>query len=208
MPPPPSPPSPPSRWVADLVAARAGSADALGRLLNEFRTFLGAIAAEQLDTDLQAKADASDLVQESLHEAQRAFAGFRDDQPEQFRAWLRVILLNNVANFRRHWRDAEKRDVAREVRLQVPESGAVQGEFLVADDSSPSSHAARREGDERICRVIDRLPEDYRNVVVWRLHERLSFEVIGRRLDRPAEGARQLWWRALKRLRDELGDVA
>src|SRR5262245_719133 len=194
-------------WADDLAAARAGSAEALGRLLSKFRPYLYAVAGAQLDPDLQAKADASDLVQESLHEAQRDFAGFGNDQPEQLRAWLRTILLNNLANFRRYWRDVEKRDIAREIPLPATGSDDVPGECLLADGSSPSGHAVRREVHDRLLQVIDHLPEDYRNVVIWRHREGLSFDDIGQRLNRPAEGARQLWWRALKRLRSELGDV-
>src|SRR5262245_15665872 len=46
-------------WTNDLVAARAGSADALGRLLDDFRPYLLCIAGSALDADLQAKAGAS-----------------------------------------------------------------------------------------------------------------------------------------------------
>ena len=45
---------------------------------------------------------------------------------------------------------------------------------------------------------------EYRQVIVGRYQEQLSFEEIGRRLHRSAEAARKLWWRAIERLRQEL----
>ena len=73
----------PADWVASLAAARAGSAEALGRLFQQFRPYLLAIAAAELDADLTAKVAPSDLVQETFLEGQRDFAAFRGDQPEE-----------------------------------------------------------------------------------------------------------------------------
>ena len=52
-----------------LEAARQGSPDALGQVLEYCRPYLLAVANEQLETDLQAKAGASDLVQDTFVEA-------------------------------------------------------------------------------------------------------------------------------------------
>ena len=53
--------------------------------------------------------------------------------------------------------------------------------------------------------ALGRIPEHYRQVVVWHQYDRLTFEEIGRRLGRSAESARKLWSRALIRLAEELG---
>jgi RNA polymerase sigma-70 factor (ECF subfamily) len=190
-----------------LAAARAGDPEALGRLLDTFRPVLLAAAIAGWDDDLRAKAGASDLVQESLLEGQRDFAAFRGRGPDELLAWLKQILAHNIANLRRQFRDAAMRDVAREVPLPARGPDALPGECLPDLGSSPSGQAARREGNDRLRRAMDRLPEHYRNVVVWHHRDGLTFDAIGRRLNRPAEGARQLWWRALKRLKDELGNL-
>jgi RNA polymerase sigma-70 factor (ECF subfamily) len=191
----------PSGWLAVLTAARAGSPDALGQLLEPFRRYLLAAAAAELDPDLQAKAGASDLVQESLYEGQRDFAGFRGQRPEELLAWLRQILLHNLANLRRHYRHAEMRQVGRE----VPLPNDVDPDFRLPDNSStPSRHAVRAEERERLQAALARLPEHYRSVVEWRHRDGLPFADIATRLGRPPEAVRQLWWRALRRLKLEL----
>src|SRR5262249_59741442 len=108
--------------AAWLPAARAGSRAALGQALESFRDYLLLIAERELAPDLRAKGGASDLVQETFLEAQRDFADFRGDTEAEFRAWLRRLLLHNVANFARHYRDTAKRqaDPARPPQAETP----------------------------------------------------------------------------------------
>jgi RNA polymerase sigma-70 factor (ECF subfamily) len=193
-------------WAENLVAARAGSSEALGRLLDDFRPYLLAVAGSALDTDLQAKAGASDLVQESLLEAQRDFTGFAGQKRDQLQTWLVRILLRNVQNFRRLYRDTGKRDVGREVPLPAHGMNALPGDCLATNDSSPSGNAARGEKEDRLRRALAQLPGHYRDVIAWRHRDGDSFAAIGARLGRTAEAARVLWGRALLRLKDELGD--
>src|SRR5437899_2062269 len=90
-----------ARW---LPAARTGSTEALGQLLEACRGYLLLIAQRELAPDLQAKGGASDLVQETFLKAQRHFAGFQGDSEGELKAWLRQLLLNNLADFTRLYR--------------------------------------------------------------------------------------------------------
>jgi RNA polymerase sigma-70 factor (ECF subfamily) len=60
------------------------------------------------------------------------------------------------------------------------------------------------EQGEAIQRTLDRLPEEYRLVIVWHDRDGLPFGEIGRRLDRSADAARRLWSRAIGRLQELL----
>src|SRR5437588_10211778 len=59
-----------------LPLARAGSTDALGRLLGAYRNYLLRIARQEIAPALQAKESPSDVVQETFLDAQRDFARF------------------------------------------------------------------------------------------------------------------------------------
>src|SRR5262245_48250334 len=91
-----------------LAAARSGSREALGLLLDTCRRYLLLVADRELAQELKAKGGASDLVQETFLEAQRDFAGFQGSSEDEFRAWLRRLLLNNLANFARRYRETTK----------------------------------------------------------------------------------------------------
>jgi RNA polymerase sigma-70 factor (ECF subfamily) len=176
----------------------------MGQVLDACRGYLLAIASQELDADLQAKGGASDLVQETLLHAVRGFAGFQGDTEAELLAWLRRMLLNNLADFARLYRATGKRQVAREIGLAAGDSSG-QGEAqLSADISSPSGQAIRHEQTEAVDNAIQRLPEEYRRVLFLRYKDELSFDEIGRLMDRTANAARKLWLRAVERLRHEV----
>src|SRR5262245_4961414 len=107
-----------------LAAARSGSREALGQALEACRGYLHLLAERELDPDLRAKGSASDLVQETFLEAQKDFRQFHGNSEEELRAWLRQLLLNNLANFTRRYRTTAKRAVGREMRIEAGGSSA------------------------------------------------------------------------------------
>jgi RNA polymerase sigma-70 factor (ECF subfamily) len=161
------------------------------------------VARNELSPELMKKAGASDLVQESFLEAQRGFEGFRGKNEAELRAWLRRILLNNIANLSRLYRDTDKRRLDREV---AGEDTAIEELVDILDDKgeSPSSQVAAHERDAALDRSMAKLPELYRQVIRWRNYERCAFEEIGGRLGRSAEAARKLWARAVEQLQQLL----
>jgi RNA polymerase sigma-70 factor (ECF subfamily) len=187
------------RWLAE---ARGGCHDALGQALEACRAYLLLIAEEELDPELRRKGGASDLVQETFLEAQRDFLRFQGATPDEWRAWLRRLLLNNVTDFGRRYRVTTKRDAGREVPLD--DSGGPARD-LAAADTPPSGRAMAQEQSEALAAALTRLPEDYRQVILLRYQEQLSFEEIGSQLGRTPEAARMLWVRAVERLKQEMG---
>jgi RNA polymerase sigma-70 factor (ECF subfamily) len=188
----------------NLVAARAGSNEALGQALNACRCYLLMIAGDKLGADLQAKGGASDLVQETFIEAQRDFTRFQGTSESELLAWLRQILLHRLANFRRRFRQTRKRGLGREVALEAGNSSEERGGGLADDKISPSGEAMAGEQAQALERALERLPPDYQRVITLRYREDRSFEEIGQLLQRSPEAARKLWWRAVERLQQEL----
>jgi RNA polymerase sigma-70 factor (ECF subfamily) len=188
-----------------LTSARAGSPEALGQVLETFRAYLLLVADRELDPEVRAKGGASDLVQDTFLEAQRDFERFQGTSAEELRAWLRRVLLNNVANFTRQFRQRAKRDVGREVSLEAGGSSHERGAGLTADTVSPSDAALAQEQAQALARAMERLPPDYRQVLALRHEEQLTFEQIGQQMERTANAARMLWLRAVERLQEEMG---
>jgi RNA polymerase sigma-70 factor, ECF subfamily len=186
-----------------LAAARAGSREALGQALETCRNYLLLVAGQQLDPDLHAKGGASDLVQETFLEAQRDFARFQGTSEQELLAWLRQILVNNVANFTRRYRGTGKRAVGREVGLRAGDSAGAPGLALPDPLLTPSSQAVEREQAQALQNALQRLRDEYRQAIVLRYLEGRSFEEIGRLLNRSPDAARKLWSRAMERLRQE-----
>jgi RNA polymerase sigma-70 factor, ECF subfamily len=189
---------------ARLAAARAGSADALGRALEAHRAYLLAVADRQLGPDLKAKGGASDVVQETFLDAHRAWALFHGSTEDELKAWLRALLLNRVGKVVRHYRQTQKRGLHREVALAGGDSASAPDPGLAAPTPTPSREVMADEQAAALRRALQRLPEDYRTAILLRYEEDLTFEEIGRRMQRTAEAARKLWWRAVERLQAEM----
>lgn len=184
-----------------LEETAAGSSELLGQLLEAYRPYLLKVANEELDSDLRGKAGPSDLVQQTFLDANRDIVQFRGKSEAELLAWLRRVLLNNLANFRREFRDTDKRDVGREIAV---DPGALQNSALAAHDPSPSGEAQAREETEALERALARLPDDYREALVLRHQKGRSFAEIGAALGRSADAARKLWARAVEALQSEL----
>ncbi len=189
----------------DLTAARAGSKEALGVLLEGCRNYLLLIAQEELAPELRAKGGASDLVQETFLEAQRDFAGFQGDSEEELLAWLRRLLRNNLANFARRYRGTGKRQIGREVSLEFAGSGRHRRGAPRDPEPPPGEQAASHEEAQRVWAALAQQPEAYREVLLLRCRDGCSFEEIGRRMGRSRNAAQKLWARAVERLQQDLG---
>ena len=190
-----------------LKQAQEGSPEALGQLLEDCRKYLLKIASGDLSPELRAKAGASDVVQETLLEAQRDLAQFTGRGEDELLAWLRRILLNNLANIRRQYQQTSKRDVGREVSLDADGSSEVAvAQRIESRERTPGSAVIFNEKCERVAEVISGLPDHMRQVLEMRHRDNKSFAEIGAALGRSAGAARKLWVRAVDRLQQELGE--
>lgn len=191
-----------SEFEATLELARFGSADSLGRLLEPCRQYLLLIANQKLDLALTAKLGASDLVQDTFLAARRDIGQFRGATRAELLRWLRQILVHHLATVQRRYVEAEKRSARREVPLQnylyrianTPSTSA----------PSPSSHFLRDELVHIVQAALARLPKQYQLVIDLRHRQALPFDEVARQLNTSSPAARQLWSRAIQRLRTEL----
>jgi RNA polymerase sigma-70 factor (ECF subfamily) len=190
-----------------LSLARAGDSRALGELLELYRAYLSLLARLEIGKRLQSKVDASDLVQETFLQAHGHFPRFRGRTEEEFVSWLRHILAATFANLVRHYCGTRRRDVRleRELAADLDQSSQLLDRGLIAGHSSPSHEAVRREQAVLLADALARLPADYREVLVLRHLEGLTFAEAARRMGRTIDSVKKLWTPALAELRAALG---
>lgn len=183
--------------------ARAGNRESLERLLDAFRNYLALLARTWVDASLQGKADASDLVQETMLKAYQRFGQFNGQSEPELAVWLRRILARNLADSARRFKLSAARQVSREQSLDdvLDRSSRALNQFIGAAGSSPSQAAARREMCVVLADALAELQADHREVIVLRNLEELEWEAIARKMERSVGAVRMLWTRALKQLR-------
>lgn len=190
---------------AKAIAAAKETQDP-GGLLDIYRSYLVMLARCQVNDKLRLKTDPSDLAQEVLLHAANGFAKFQGTTQEEFTAWLRSILSRVLANNWRHYATTQRRDIRLERRLlsEVSDSALRLGQAVASDLPSPSDVAIQRENAVLIADALERLPDEYRQVILLRQVEQLPFSDVAKRMGKTVDSVRNLWPRALAKLKRQL----
>ena len=156
--------------------------------------YLKTLARLEIDSRFQGKFSTSDAVQQTLLEAWRGWQNFRGSN-EAERRGVGARLLDQLAHLARHFAGAKKRDVSRELSLDssLAQSSHRLDQLLAFGGPSPSAAAVAAEQRLRLAEALERLPEDYRQVILLRNLQDLSYEEIARRMDRGVGAVRMLW---------------
>jgi RNA polymerase sigma factor (sigma-70 family) len=112
--------------------------------------------------------DAQDVVQDAYLRAFRAFGGFRGDNA---RPWLLAIVRNTSYTWLARHRRAE---------LEVAYDDEIHGGVEQADgnDGNPEAILARADDARIVNEVLSQLPVGYREVIVLRDIEEMSYKEI------------------------------
>lgn len=134
---------------------------------------------------------AEDVVQDVYLQAWKSFDRFQPGT--NCRAWLFKILVNTLHHFRRKWLNP---------RL-VKES-----EEILEQTAASTPPLPERLTDDQILRALDRMPPDFRAVVLLADVEEFSYKEIAGMLNVPIGTVMSRLSRGRKLLRDQLSDVA
>jgi RNA polymerase sigma-70 factor (ECF subfamily) len=138
---------------------------------------------------------AEDLTQEIFLQVHRSLESYDPDR--DIRPWLFSIATNKV---RDHWRSRRHREE------QAEESAEQEGlAQMLSTVNPPDARLSAQELEERVRQAIEALPEGMRMTVLLRVWEGLTFEEIGRILERNDVAVRKRFSRALEVLRQALG---
>ena len=189
-----------------LVQAKAGDGAATGRLLEHYRNYVGLLIRLRGGRRLRKRADAEDLFQEIGLEIHRRIATFRGNS-------VREVLDVDTADDRI---DPDESGSARRPGDRVPGPAAGAGSPGIDETGDPSRHLepkpaaprappaaspARLEQTVLLADALDKLPEAYREVIILRNLEGIGFPEVARRLGRTEDSVKNVWLRALARLR-------
>jgi RNA polymerase sigma-70 factor (ECF subfamily) len=191
-----------------IEGARHGDVAARDRLFALCRSYLGLIARSQVETWLQRKVDASDLVQQTMLEAHCDFARFEGRSEKEFLAWVRKILSHNAADFVRRYRGTAKRQAGREVPFRDPSETVPRGASEPASAGmTPSQEFLLLDSELRVTAALTELPADYQEVILLRNFQRLPFSEVAQRMRRSRPAVQMLWMRAIRKLQEALGEA-
>jgi RNA polymerase sigma-70 factor, ECF subfamily len=194
---------------AILIAhAQAGDRAAMSTLLDQYRARLRRMVEIRLDTRLQARIDASDVIQDAYVEiAERLDEYLRDPKLPLF-LWLRLIVGERLTRLHRHHLGARMRDAGLEISLYrgaLPAaSSAALAAQLLGRHTSPTQAAVRAERILRLQEALNTLEPMDREILSLRHFEELTAAETARLLGIQESAAAKRYFRALKRLKEIL----
>jgi RNA polymerase sigma-70 factor (ECF subfamily) len=192
-----------------LDRAEDGDLRARSALLQRHRHKLGRMIELRMDSRLAARIDPSDVVQETLAEADRRLDRYLRERPVPFYPWLRQLAWERLLEQHRRHLWARRRSVLREnadfFRLSA-ESAAKLADRLLHPGHGASSHFRQNELHRQVRSALENLADADREILVLRYLEQMSAREVAAVLDISEAAAKKRVLRALKRLRGLLPD--
>src|SRR5215467_1784475 len=100
-----------------IERARAGDKAALNDIFVRHRERLRGMVEMRLDWRLQARIDASDVIQDAFLDVATRLDEYLREPQLPFFLWLRLVVGEQLTNLHRHHLGAQMRDARREVSL-------------------------------------------------------------------------------------------
>jgi RNA polymerase sigma-70 factor (ECF subfamily) len=195
-----------------LERARAGDAAACGELLARHRGRLRRMVDLRLDRRLQGRVDPSDVVQDGFVDALARLPAYLADPKLPLFLWLRLVVGERLSKTHRHHIGTHMRDAALEVsiyRAPLPAaSSAALAAQLLGRLTSPTQAAVLAERMLTVQEAVNALDPIDREIIALRNFEELSRAEAAAALGIEEAAAAKRYIRAIKRLRDALGDLA
>jgi RNA polymerase sigma-70 factor (ECF subfamily) len=176
-----------------LRRARDGNAEALEALYGRVAVRLLALIRLRLGRTLRGRIDSGDVLQAVLLKSFEHLQQFEESDSASLMSWLARIAENEIRDRADH-QHRQRRDVRREVPFEAAHAE------IAAGVRSALTQLVLDERAKRLERAIESLDDHYREVVLLRSFEELSFREIGARLGKSEDACRMLYARAMAAL--------
>jgi len=159
---------------------------------NNFHLVYAYIARRVGDRDV-----AQDLTADVFHKALANLPRF-EWRGAPFAAWLLRIAANAIA-------DCSKRAGREVANLDDPDELSAAGADFTAGADLAEAEFEKTQQRAQLFRLVEQLPSDQRHVVTMRFAEEKSIREIAQQLKRSEGAVKQLQFRALTKLRSQMG---
>lgn len=135
--------------------------------------------------------EAEDVTQEVFVKAFYRISSYKGDAA--FYTWLYRVAVNAATDWRKKWKRRKGRSLS---------DGPEGAEGIRDEGPKPERLAHGRELGRRLEEALEKLPPNYRTILVLREYEGMSYEEMGRVLGLPKGTVESRLFRARERLRE------
>ena len=185
-----------------VVLAKQGDTSALNQLCSVYGERVRRIIRLRMGAELRSKLDSVDVVQDALIQAMENLTDFTYRNEGDFLRWLCRIAENKFHDIFEKFH-ADKRDIRREIPFKR-ETRRTESDFFGAagpvGTTTPSVIVSKKEALDRLETALDELKPEYREIIVLKKIEGLSYAEIAKRLGKSPEAVGMLLSRAMAAL--------
>ena len=182
-----------------VTLAQEGDRTALEQLCQVYGERVHWIVRFRMGGEIRSKLDSMDVVQDAFVLALQDLGDFTYQDEGDFLRWMSKIVENRIRDNIKKLH-AEKRSIRKEVPLRnrLPttkrSSGSAAGPIAT---TTPSVIVSQREDLNKLEKAIDKLRPEYRQAIILRKIEGLSYKEIGDQLGKSADAVGMLVSRAM-----------
>jgi RNA polymerase sigma-70 factor (ECF subfamily) len=194
-----------------IERAAAGDGESWRKLLRRHHDRLRRMVELRLDSRLQGRIDASDVLQDAYLDASERLPDYLQQTEVPFFLWLRSLVGTRLSKIHRHHLGTRMRDARREVSIyrgSLPEASSVAlASKLLGRECRPSEAAVRVELQMRVQDALERMHPLDREALSLRHFERLSGAEAARVMGISEAAASKRYLRALARLKEIMAQM-
>ena len=181
-----------------------GDNDALAEYFQQNERRLRRLIELRMDSRLQQRASASDVLQEAFVDLAQQYEAYLEDPQLPLYVWVRRVTGQRLSKFHRRHLGTAKRDAGREVALNhqpMPAAtSAILAGQLAASITAAEQKLIREEQQHRMDEVLNDLHEEDREVIAMRNFEQLTNAEVAAALEISESAAGMRYMRAIRKL--------
>ncbi|MHC4536483.1 MAG: RNA polymerase sigma factor [Planctomycetota bacterium] len=181
-----------------IALAKGGDQSALNQLCGVYSERVRRIIRFRLNPNLRSKLDSVDIVQDVLIQALKGLQSFTYRSEGDFLRWLSRIAENKLRDIFDEFH-AGKRDIRKEIPFKEERRNTI-GAIGPMGITTPSVIMCKKEALDRLEKALDQLKPEYKEVIVLKRIEGLSYAEIAEKLDKSTEAVGMLLSRAITAL--------
>jgi RNA polymerase sigma-70 factor, ECF subfamily len=175
---------------------KGGNKEAFKELINKYTSPLYNFTVRLTD-----KENAPDIVQDVFIKIWKKLNYF-DVSKSSFKTWIFAVAKNTIIDF---WRKSKDKDGKKKILsfsdLESKDNDYSFPENIKDDNLLPDQVLQKLQDKELLNKSIDKLPENFKTVLVLHYQEEMTFEEIGKILGKPQNTVKSYHQRAIMELR-------
>jgi len=175
-----------------IASYKSGNQEAFKDLLNRYTSPIYNFVVHSLN-----KNDAPDIVQEIFIKVWKNLHKFNPSKAS-FKTWIFVIAKNSTTDFLRKKRNILFSDLNKIATQDLDETFE---EKIPAVDLLPDEALQKLQDSEFLNKTLEKLPKNYQEILVLHYQEELTFEDIGKILNKPLNTVKSSHRRAILELK-------